>query len=116
MNHESDRKATIKAISIREPWASLILTGKKTIETRTWKTSYRGPLLLCAAKKPNYTEVVPGWITQSSMIAGTAFAICNLVNVRPMTFEDQKLACVYIYDCIGFVAASYAACTGSMAA
>lgn len=40
----------IKAISLWEPWASLIRTGAKTYETRSWKTAYRGPLLICAAK------------------------------------------------------------------
>jgi ASCH domain. len=40
----------MKAISLKEPWASLMLEGKKTIETRVWKTNYRGKLLLCASK------------------------------------------------------------------
>lgn len=40
----------IKAISLWEPWASLIRTGAKTFETRSWPTLYRGPLLICAAK------------------------------------------------------------------
>lgn len=40
----------IKAISLWEPWASLIRTGAKQYETRSWATSYRGPLLICAAK------------------------------------------------------------------
>jgi len=40
----------IKAISLWEPWASLIRTGTKHYETRSWATSYRGPLLICAAK------------------------------------------------------------------
>ena len=34
----------MKALSIRQPWAELILQGRKTIELRTWKTSYRGLL------------------------------------------------------------------------
>lgn len=40
----------IKAISLWEPWASLMALGPKTIETRGWATRYRGPLLICAAK------------------------------------------------------------------
>jgi activating signal cointegrator 1 len=40
----------IKAISLWEPWASLIRAKAKTYETRSWATSYRGPLLICAAK------------------------------------------------------------------
>ncbi len=34
------------AISIRQPWAELILLGKKTIELRSWHTGYRGQLWL----------------------------------------------------------------------
>ncbi|BBD62763.1 hypothetical protein NIES2109_56130 (plasmid) [Nostoc sp. HK-01] len=41
----------IKAISLHQPWASLIPMGLKKHETRSWSTSYRGPLLICAAKK-----------------------------------------------------------------
>ena len=41
----------IAALSLWEPWASLMRCGAKTIETRTWPTSYRGPLLICAAKR-----------------------------------------------------------------
>lgn len=32
------------AISIRQPWAELIINGKKTIEVRSWSTGYRGLL------------------------------------------------------------------------
>lgn len=39
----------IKTVSLWEPWASLTL-GPKGLETRSWNTSYRGPLLICAAK------------------------------------------------------------------
>ena len=41
----------MKAISIWEPWASLMACGAKKNETRIWFTKYRGPLLICAAKR-----------------------------------------------------------------
>jgi hypothetical protein len=41
----------VTAISLWEPWASLMREGAKTIETRSWMTEMRGPLLICAAKK-----------------------------------------------------------------
>ncbi|NLE60710.1 MAG: ASCH domain-containing protein, partial [Planctomycetes bacterium] len=41
----------MKALSLWEPWASLMRCGAKTIETRSWYTSYRGPLLICGAKR-----------------------------------------------------------------
>ena len=87
----------IKALSIREPYASLIHSGRKTIETRTWKTDYRGLLLLCASKKPDWIEDIPGWISHRSLIAGQAFATCRLVDVRPMTRDDQEMACCPLY-------------------
>ena len=41
----------IKVLSIIEPWATLIKEKKKYIETRTWKTNYRGELYIHASKK-----------------------------------------------------------------
>jgi hypothetical protein len=38
------------ALSVRQPWATLIATGRKTIELRQWSTSYRGLLWIHAAK------------------------------------------------------------------
>lgn len=38
----------MKALTIKEPFASLILNKKKLIETRSWKTSYRGELYIHA--------------------------------------------------------------------
>ena len=38
----------MKALTIRQPWASLIAAGVKTIETRSWSTKYRGPLAIHA--------------------------------------------------------------------
>lgn len=39
-----------QAISIRQPWAWLIVNGWKNIENRMWRTSYRGPVLIHASK------------------------------------------------------------------
>lgn len=49
----------MKALSLWQPWASLIAVGHKTIETRSWTTSYRGPLAITATKRaPLYAERV----------------------------------------------------------
>jgi hypothetical protein len=42
----------VKTLSIRQPFASLICRGIKTIENRSWDTSYRGKLLIHASGKP----------------------------------------------------------------
>ncbi len=42
----------MKAIIIWQPWASLLVSGRKKYETRSWATSYRGPIAIHAAKRP----------------------------------------------------------------
>jgi len=41
----------MRCLSIRQPWASLIVAGHKDIENRTWATPYRGPLLIHASSR-----------------------------------------------------------------
>ncbi len=41
---------SVKALTLTQPWASLVAVGAKRIETRSWSTSYRGPLAIHAAK------------------------------------------------------------------
>lgn len=40
----------MKALSLIQPWATLVAIGAKRIETRTWATGYRGPLAIHASK------------------------------------------------------------------
>jgi len=39
----------MKALTICQPWATLVTIGAKRIETRSWSTTYRGPLAIHAA-------------------------------------------------------------------
>lgn len=41
----------MKALSIKQPWAGLILLGQKPVENRTWMSGYVGPLLIHAGKE-----------------------------------------------------------------
>jgi predicted transcriptional regulator len=43
----------MKCLSIKQPFADLIIAGRKTIEIRNWKTNYRGELLIHASKLPD---------------------------------------------------------------
>jgi hypothetical protein len=42
-----------KILSIRQPWAALIVRGLKDIENRSWATRYRGPVLVHASRRPS---------------------------------------------------------------
>ena len=82
---EKEKRGHLYAISIKEPYGGMILNGEKTIETRTWKTDYRGELVICVSKKP------------VSKLAGLAICIANLVECRPMTEEDVEFAMCGVY-------------------
>ncbi len=43
----------MKTLSIKQPWAELIVSGKKTIELRNWNTKFRGKFLIHASKIPD---------------------------------------------------------------
>lgn len=75
----------MKALSVKQPWANLIAAGEKTIETRTWATEYRGPLLIVSSKRP---RIEP---------AGKAVAVVNLVDCRPMVPGDEDAANCEVY-------------------
>lgn len=38
----------MKVLTIKQPWATLISEGLKEYEFRSWKTNYRGPILIHA--------------------------------------------------------------------
>ena len=75
----------MKAISLKQPWANLVASGKKTVETRKWSTNYRGDLIICSSQKP---KIDP---------AGYALCIVELYDIRPMEKKDEKKACVKVY-------------------
>lgn len=40
----------MKVLTIKQPWATLIMQGNKRFEFRSWQTKYRGDLLIHAGK------------------------------------------------------------------
>jgi hypothetical protein len=75
----------LRALSLKQPYANWIVSGRKTIETRTWSTSYRGDVLICAST------------TGKGEPKGVALCVVRLDSVRPMTKEDETAACVERY-------------------
>ena len=51
----------MKAITIYQPYASLITCEAKQFETRSWSTNHRGPIAIHAAKKRLKPEAFPSW-------------------------------------------------------
>lgn len=77
----------MKAISLHQPWASLIAQGKKTIETRRWPTSFRGDLLICSTRKP----------PRIALPCGMALCIVEVFDCVPMQRSHESQACCEWY-------------------
>jgi len=82
----------MKVISIIEPWATLIKEGKKCIETRSWKTNYRGEIYIHASAKKisktspeiqNLLRLIPN----ATMSYGSIICKANLVDCKYMNNE-----------------------------
>lgn len=90
----------LKALSLWQPWASLVAAGVKSIETRSWSTSYRGPLGIHAARRRPETMRLgdwwcePTWGSEYGLLdeageprrlpLGVIVATCALVDVVPI--------------------------------
>lgn len=88
------------AISIRQPWAALLVAGIKSIEVRKWPTRRRGPVLIHAAKLVD--ERPEGWarlttpeLKEAATLRGGIIGIGEIVECRrydtPVAFAaDQE--------------------------
>jgi len=84
---------TIKALSLKQPWLNWVRDGRKTIETRTWTTKHRGPLLLVASKSVDNEAALLDDVTADHVyVTGKSICLVELLDVRPMTEADVAAA------------------------
>ncbi|MDY4280845.1 MAG: ASCH domain-containing protein [[Pasteurella] mairii] len=86
----------MKALSLRQPWAYLVASGEKTIEVRSWRTDYRGKLLICSSQseKNYFFEVAEDFVEEFGNVLlmpyGVSFCMVDLVDVRTLTEADRE--------------------------
>lgn len=106
----------MKILSVRQPWASLIVTGLKDVENRTWPTKYRGPILVHASLRADefssediarrFGVSMPAELPLGGIVGMTEIIHCvrphasrcynaghygfALANSRPLTFVKWK--------------------------
>ena len=108
----------MKAITIKQPWAYLIANGFKDIENRTWKTSFRGKVLIHAGVSPQkgfYKDFVPAWdfftedqkrlIIQESAIRGAIIGSVEIVDcvVNHPSIWAEKTRRDYVFGEIKYI-------------
>lgn len=81
------------ALSIKQPWAALIVAGLKSIEVRTWPTTRRGPVLIHASKIPD--ERQEGWslvttpeVKALAELRGGIIGLARLADCR--SYDNRK--------------------------
>ncbi len=82
----------MKVLSLTEPYATLIKNGIKTIETRSWKTTYRGRLYIHASstkipKAYRENQALMSLVNNKELSYGNIICSCDLVDCIEMTDE-----------------------------
>ena len=79
-----------KALTIKQPWAALIMLGIKDIENRTWKTDYRGRLFIHSSKKSDKIDL-PDILMPSDI----SIQLTQLIHVNGCIIgEVQLIECI----------------------
>ena len=73
---KQNTEVAIKALSVRGDFIMDMIAGKKKIEYRTWKTNYRGPILMCSTAK-KVAGAAPGY----------AICVVNLKSIQYFPLE-----------------------------
>src|SRR5262249_55020771 len=74
-----------------QPWAELILSGRKDVEVRTWSDTYRGPIWLHTGLKVD--EVAAMRFHLDGLFTGGLVGIAELTGIRPLTRELYNAWC-----------------------
>lgn len=99
----------MKAITLTQPWATLVAIGAKHIETRSWPTQYRGPLAihagvlqglydLCRSEPFRSTLLAAGILGTPALPRGAIVATCMLVGCEETDWAVENNG---IYKIIG---------------
>lgn len=91
----------MKALTIQQPWAELIVSGQKIVENRTWQTPYRGRIAIHAGRGTAY-------LTRAELRRYTAGAVVGYADLVGC-FSLQWLQC-HRRDIARLTGCTYSAC------
>ena len=78
----------MKALSLKQPFAELILIGKKKIELRKWNTNFRGEFFIHASKNPDKESMKRFGFTNLPL--GFIVGKANLIGVKKYGDEEEN--------------------------
>ena len=81
----------MKALSIRQPYGELILSGKKTIESRIWSTKFRGEFLIHSGMAVSESACKRFGLDQEKLVKGAIVGKAVLVSVKEYKSDEEYL-------------------------
>ncbi|MEM2160464.1 MAG: ASCH domain-containing protein [Candidatus Nitrosotenuis sp.] len=84
--------STFKCLSISQPFADLIIKGKKIIELRHWNTSYRGEFLIHSPAKIKLDDCKRLEINPDDLITGAIVGKATIYDVKKYETKKEFLA------------------------
>src|SRR4051794_11173842 len=91
-SHVGGRFMPHYALSIKQPWAALLVHGIKTIEVRGWPTARHGLVYIHAArvpdKRPLGWTLLPEQATETAKLRGGLIGSARLIECRP--YRDSQ--------------------------
>lgn len=80
----------MKALSFRQPWAELVLQGRKTLDVRTYTTTHRGLLAIHASTNIDREACKVFGFDPANLMVGAVIGTVELVDVQPLTLEQHE--------------------------
>ena len=77
----------MKALSLKQPFAELVVSGKKTIELRKWNTKFRGRFLVHASKVPDRKFM--GKFGFGKLPCGFIIGEAELIDVKHYSDDEE---------------------------
>ncbi len=97
----------MKALSLKQPYAELVVSGRKTIELRNWATKFRGEFLVHASKQVDsqamerfgFSDLPKGCIVGKATLVG----VKEYLNVEEHRKDQDKHLASSDWGNVGFV-------------
>ncbi len=79
----------MKCISLKQPYAELLVSGKKTIECRTWSTRFRGDFLIHASKTADIEACIYYKMNIKSVVKGSIIGKALIYDIKKYVTNEE---------------------------
>ncbi len=77
---------------MKQPFADLLISGRKTIELRSWNTRFRGEFLVHTSHNPDRKACIAAGIDPYRLVNGAIIGRAFLYNVKEYKSREEFLA------------------------